>query len=83
MFRDADVLAAEAAWERGQGFGAKLCIHPDQVDVVAFAPTDDQLAWARRVVPAAAGAYAFKLDGALVDRPVVEHATRLLEGEGR
>ena len=34
-FRDAGLLAQEATWERDQGFGAKFCIHPEQIDVVA------------------------------------------------
>lgn len=80
-FRDGAALEAEASWERDQGFGGKLCIHPDQLSVVArvFAPSEADLAWARRVVAAAGDSYAFELDGALVDRPVVERARRLLD----
>ena len=64
------------------GFGGKLCIHPRQVPVVhqAFAPTERQIAWARRVIAAdaqAAGA-AVQLDGRLVDMPVVLQAKRTL-----
>lgn len=81
-FRDASLLADDAAWERDQGFGAKFCIHPDQVDIVAraFAPTPEELAWARRVVAAAGDSYACEVDGELVDRPVVERARSMLDG---
>ena len=83
-FRDTTLLAEDAAWERDQGFGAKFCVHPDQIDIVArtFAPTDDELAWARRVVAAAGDSYACDVDGELVDRPVVERARRMLDDAG-
>ena len=83
---DAPKLSAEAARARRLGFGAKLCIHPRQVDAVeaAFLPTAAELAWARRVVAAsqAAGDGAARLDGAMVDRPVVLRAERLLAAAG-
>ena len=83
-FRDASLLAVEATWERDQGFGGKFCIHPDQIDVVArvFAPTADELAWAHRVIAAAGDSFACEVDGELVDRPVVERARRMVEGNG-
>lgn len=64
------------------GFGAKLCIHPRQVAAVhaALAPSAEQAEWARRVVDgdhAAAGA-AFRMDGRMVDAPVVLLAKRML-----
>jgi len=64
------------------GFGAKLCIHPRQVGVVheALAPTSSELEWARRVIAAgeASGGAAVKLDGRMVDLPVVLQARRTL-----
>ncbi len=69
------------------GFGAVLCIHPRQVPVVdrAFAPSDADVARARRVLDAveAAGSGAIKVDGRMVDRPVVELARRTVELHGR
>jgi citrate lyase subunit beta / citryl-CoA lyase len=64
------------------GFGAKLCIHPQQIAVVhdALAPSPAELDWARRVVEtdlASEGA-AVQLDGRMVDLPVVLQAKRLL-----
>lgn len=65
------------------GFGAKLCIHPRQVGVVhaSFAPTAQQIDWARRVLGAsqASQGAAVQLDGKMVDLPVVLQAQRLLE----
>jgi citrate lyase subunit beta/citryl-CoA lyase len=79
-----DEPALRAASLRAQrlGFGAKLCIHPRQVAVVeaAFAPSAQELAWARRVLEAAhaAGGAAVAVDGLMVDKPVLLRAQRLL-----
>ncbi len=70
---------------RALGFGGKLCIHPKQVAIVnaAFSPTGEQIAWARRVVDAAAAAAgaAVAVDGKMVDAPVLARARRLLDAE--
>jgi citrate lyase subunit beta/citryl-CoA lyase len=74
-------LAADVAFARACGFGAKLCIHPRQVQAVRrlFAPTPDEFEWAARVVAAAEGhAGAFALDGKMVDRPVLLKAQAIL-----
>ncbi|WP_322095306.1 HpcH/HpaI aldolase/citrate lyase family protein [Paraburkholderia bannensis] len=64
------------------GFGAKLCIHPKQVEAVhsVFRPSEQELAWAARVADAAseAGAGAITVDGKMVDRPVLLRAQRIL-----
>lgn len=63
------------------GFGGKLCIHPRQLAPAAagFRPSTAELAWSRRVVAAAAdGIGVVKVDGLMVDRPVIEHARRIL-----
>ncbi|WP_027816463.1 HpcH/HpaI aldolase/citrate lyase family protein [Paraburkholderia bannensis] len=64
------------------GFGAKLCIHPKQVEAVhsVFRPSEQDLAWAARVADAAneAGAGAITVDGKMVDRPVLLRAQRIL-----
>ncbi|QNK66601.1 HpcH/HpaI aldolase/citrate lyase family protein [Variovorax sp. PAMC26660] len=81
-WRDAQRLAADAARARRGGFGAKLCIHPDQVAPVhaALGPSPQELAWARRVIDAtqSAGGGVVSLDGRMVDAPVVRLAQRLL-----
>lgn len=64
------------------GLRGKLCIHPAQVSIVhdAMAPTEEELAWARKVVAAdaAANGGAVQVDGRMVDQPVVLLARRLL-----
>ena len=82
-----DLAAPERLREEGLhvkalGFGGKLCIHPAQVEVVneLFRPTPEELAWARRVLDAAAtaSAGAFVVDGAMIDEPVLRRARRLV-----
>jgi citrate lyase subunit beta / citryl-CoA lyase len=49
---DAAQLSADTLRARRLGFGGKLCIHPKQVAPVnaAFAPSPEELAWAKRVL---------------------------------
>ncbi|KAK3181381.1 hypothetical protein K4F52_007243 [Lecanicillium sp. MT-2017a] len=72
-----ETLAKECEGGKGMGFNGKQCIHPSQVDVVQkmFAPTDEEVEWAVRVVigdekAAAAGRGAWTLDGKMIDAPV-------------
>src|SRR5262249_7912341 len=55
--RDVDGFEAEARMARRLGFAGKSCIHPSQIAIAnrVFAPTEPELAWARRVLEAAAG----------------------------
>ncbi len=80
---DADALRADVARARKLGFGAKLCIHPKQVAVVdaAFAPSDAERDWARRVLDAAerSGGAAVAVDGKMVDKPVILRAKAILD----
>ncbi|NPC55602.1 HpcH/HpaI aldolase/citrate lyase family protein [Caenimonas soli] len=81
QFDDPVRLLADLAVARGQGFGAKLCIHPCQVEPIhaALRPSAEALDWARRVIAAdAASPGAARLDGRMVDRPVVLQAQRTL-----
>lgn len=78
---DESRLLADLALARRQGFGAKLCIHPSQVAPIhaALRPSVEALDWARRVLAAdAASPGAARLDGRMVDRPVVLQAQRTL-----
>lgn len=84
---DAQALAADTLRGRRFGFGAKLLIHPSQVAGVhaALAPSDAEVAWARRVVDQAAAAQgaAIAVDGKMVDRPVLDRAQRIVAAAGR
>ncbi|NMG03881.1 HpcH/HpaI aldolase/citrate lyase family protein [Azoarcus taiwanensis] len=85
--RDLDRLQADTQRARRMGFGGKLCIHPDQIATVnrAFAPSDEELAWAYRVVEAAGAAdgAAVAVDGKMVDRPVLLRAQRMIAEAAR
>ncbi|PRZ41476.1 citrate lyase subunit beta/citryl-CoA lyase [Antricoccus suffuscus] len=64
------------------GFSGKLCIHPRQIPLVhqAFAPTAEEVAWATQVLVAVNGATegAVKVDGKMIDRPVILRAENIL-----
>lgn len=85
---DTEGLARSAATARRLGFGGKQVLHPRQVPVVAttFAPSAEELRWARRVDEAfreaeAAGISSIRLDdGTFVDYPIA-HRARALLGE--
>jgi citrate lyase subunit beta/citryl-CoA lyase len=74
---------------RAVGFDAKWVIHPRQIDAVnqAFRPSDDQVAWAARVVAALdeaerAGLGAVQLDGAMLDAAIAVRARQVLAAAG-
>lgn len=82
---DREAVRQDAVRARALGFSGKLCIHPAQVEAVhdGLAPTAAELAWASRVVASAEEleaehAGAFRVDGRMVDRPVLLRARRLL-----
>lgn len=82
-FRDLEALEKRARSVRRAGFRGMLAIHPAQVDPInaAFTPSADELAHARAVVQAFAdhpGAGVVALDGAMLDRPHLALAQRLL-----
>jgi citrate lyase subunit beta/citryl-CoA lyase len=75
---DSALISDDVALGRRFGFGGKLCIHPRQVDAVnrGFAPSDDDRAWAARVLAALSAnpQGAFAVDGKLVDKPIIDRA---------
>jgi citrate lyase subunit beta/citryl-CoA lyase len=76
---DRALLDADVSHARELGFGARLCIHPRQLEPTnaAMSPSAEELAWAERVV--AQGQLGVGVvDGAMVDPPVVERARRIL-----
>ena len=84
---DIQRISDDAERAKRLGFGGKLCIHPKQVLIVqnAFMPTEEEVAWARRVIEAdqtSKGA-AIKLDGRMIDRPVVLLAQRTIALAGK
>ncbi len=86
-FRDLAALERRARGVRAAGFRGMLAIHPAQVDPInaAFTPSADELAHARAVVQAFAdhpGAGVVAMDGAMLDRPHLALAQRLLAEAG-
>lgn len=74
-------LLADWGFARATGFGAKMCIHPAQVLALhqAMKPDQAELDWARRVVAAAqASPGAARVNGRMVDKPVLLKAQALL-----
>jgi citrate lyase subunit beta/citryl-CoA lyase len=82
LIDDPRAVEDEAQRARRLGFGAKLCIHPKQVDGVnrSFSPSAAEVAWAERVLAAAAVSHgaAVALDGKMVDKPVILRAQAIL-----
>lgn len=78
---DSELIGSDAARARAMGFGGKLAIHPKQVAPIlaAFRPTEKEIAWAGRVLAAATSDSAVKVDGQMVDKPLVERARRIQE----
>ena len=79
---DAERVRGDTLRAKRFGFGAKLCIHPKQVNVVneCFEPTEAEKSWAKKIVEAAeaAGGAAVSVDGKMVDRPVIARAEAIL-----
>jgi citrate lyase subunit beta/citryl-CoA lyase len=87
--RDSEGMERDAVQARRLGFSAKSTFHPGQIDIInqVFSPTDEDVAYAERVVAAfeeaeAAGQGAVALGGQLIDRPIVERARRVLRLRG-
>lgn len=81
---DPSVAAADAGAAARLGFGGKLCIHPRQVSAVnaAFSPSEEDVRCARRILDGVTDDGAGRLDGQMVDRPVVERARLILRRAG-
>jgi len=84
---DIERITDDAERAKRIGFGGKLCIHPKQVSIVkqSFTPTEEEISWAKRVIEAdlASKGGAIKLDGRMIDRPVVLLAQRTMAIAGK
>lgn len=82
-FRDLAGLEAQCRDAVRDGFTAKMCIHPDQVEAInrLFTPAPEAIAKARRIVEAfaqAGDAGVIGLDGEMLDVPHLKAARALL-----
>lgn len=80
---DHNGLLADIQRARALGYGAKMCIHPSQLAAVrdALMPGRQELGWAQRVMDAwqaPNNTGAIRVDGQMVDKPVVLRAQRIL-----
>ena len=81
--RNIEGLRAEAQEARRMGYGGKIAIHPDQVEIIheVFTPSAQEVDWARRVVATFESnpdAGVLTLDGKMLDKPHLVLARRLL-----
>jgi len=79
-------LAEETEFAAQLGYDGKLAIHPGQVAPIndAFTPAEEDVEWAERILDAKAdadreGRGVFRVDGEMVDAPLVAQAERVLE----
>lgn len=79
-FDDPALVHQDALRASNLGFGGKLAIHPRQVAPIteALLPDAQSVSWARRVLEAVRNGGAVQVDGAMVDRPLIERARRIL-----
>lgn len=78
---DEPAQRAEALDAVALGFAGTACIHPAQATVIraAYAPTPEQLAYARRVLAAAAEhGGVFRLDGRMIDGPILRQSETIV-----
>jgi len=83
--QDSDGLRASARTSLEMGFQGRLCIHPDQIDIVheIFTPSAEEHARALKIVRAfeeaeRAGFASIRVDGQFVDYPIVAKARRVV-----
>jgi citrate lyase subunit beta / citryl-CoA lyase len=79
--KDAEGYRSECLAAKRHGFAGKSCIHPSQIAIAneIFMPDAEEIAWARKVVAAAAdadarGIGAYLVEGHMIDKPFVERA---------
>jgi len=83
--QEGEAFAKSCRTAQALGFQGKLCIHPGQVEAAnaAFTPSEEEVAYARKIVAAfeeaeAAGSASIQVEGYFVDYPIVEKARRTL-----
>lgn len=85
---DLEGLERESLAAVADGFSGKMAIHPSQVPVInhAFTPSDQAVAWARKVVDlfrqAGPDTGVLSLEGRMIDRPHLRQAVRILKRAG-
>ncbi|AHG18400.1 citrate lyase subunit beta [Chania multitudinisentens RB-25] len=80
-FSSNDILTEDSLHASSLGFGAKLCIHPEQIFVISsvFSPSKERIQWAKKVIEQSHENYAFQIEGSMIDLPLIKLARRLLK----
>ncbi|MBS0530506.1 MAG: CoA ester lyase [Proteobacteria bacterium] len=85
-YADTDLMRELAQEAVRHGISGATCVHPSVIPILneAFTPPAAEVAKAEAIIEAAeqhtrSGIGAFRLDGKMIDEPVVERARRLLE----
>ena len=88
-YGDLDAVETSARQARAFGFDGASCVHPSVVPILnrAFAPSQEALDRARRLIAAAEdakarGEGAFAFEGSMVDEPVIKRARAVLTRAG-
>ena len=83
---DREGLRTETEFAAGLGYDGKIAIHPAQVEPIndAYTPSPERVEWAERVLAARAAADAddrgvFRVDGEMIDAPLIAQAERVIE----
>ncbi|MFH0766957.1 MAG: CoA ester lyase [Bacillota bacterium] len=84
--QDEKGLMKDSINAKSLGMTAKVCIHPNQIDIVntVFVPTQQEIEHAKKILQALLLAEkekkgAFSVDGKMIDKPIIERAKKLLE----
>jgi len=79
-------LSNDSKLAKSLGMNAKVCIHPNQIDIIndLFSPSQTDIDNAKKILtqldkldPNQKGA--FSIDGKMIDKPIIERARKLLE----
>ena len=83
---DREGLRTETEFAAGLGYDGKIAIHPAQVEPIndAYTPSPERVEWAERVLAARTAADAddrgvFRVDGEMIDAPLIAQAERVIE----
>lgn len=88
--RNDALYRADASLGRDMGYQGKICVAPAQVALAnaAFSPTEDEVAYARRLIQAydealARGIGTIDFEGRMVDGPLLKHSQAILAAAQR
>lgn len=82
-FKNEDVIQLETQQAKNLGFAGKLCIHPNQVNLVnqTFNPSSQEITWAKQIMQAIkeTKGQTVSLNGKMIDLPVILQAQKIID----